>query len=172
MQQPTSSAARASDAASANGHQRAASSCHAPCSRLISPRCVCKRACLCHCNECVSPPEWASHKQMGSWKATSHIVTEEIPFFCPQSWWHRWPRRTAQSRPEGGHRPSVLTHRRHKWAQRHLPFLTRFSLSPIYFTSRISSPKLHKMLSSCADSLRLVLKVLLTTSDHHHGDTM
>lgn len=86
--------------ASANGHQQAASFCHTPCTHLICPRCVCVHACVCHCNVCVGSPEWASHKQMGSWKATSHIVTEEIPFFCPQSWWHWWPCRTAPETTE------------------------------------------------------------------------
>lgn len=70
---------------------------------------VCARKNVCHCNVCVSSPERASHKQMGSWEATSHIVTEEIPFFCPRSWWHWWLRHTAKTRPEGGHHLCVLT---------------------------------------------------------------
>lgn len=66
----------------------------------LSLLCVRACVCVCHCNVCVGSPEWASHKQMGSWKATSHIVTEEIPFFCPQSWWHWWPCRTAPETTE------------------------------------------------------------------------
>lgn len=90
--------------ASANGHQRPASFCHAPCLHFISLCCMCV---------CVSSPEWASHKQMGSWKATSHIVTEKIPFFCPRSWWHWWPCHTDQTRPEGGHHFFALTQTAH-----------------------------------------------------------
>lgn len=121
--------------ASANGHQRAASFCHTPSLRLIALRCVCVRARVCHCNVCDSSPGWASHKQMGSWKATSHIVTEEIPFFCPQSWWHWWPRHTAQTRPEGGHHPSFPTHKR---AQQHLPVFTLFSLFPFHLKDQFT----------------------------------
>lgn len=83
--------------ASTNGLQLAASFCHTPCLRFIPPCCVCARARMCQLSR-VSVTQ-----QMGSWKATSHIVTEEIPFFCPLSWWHWWPRHTAQTRPEGGH---------------------------------------------------------------------
>lgn len=99
---------------------------------LQAPRCLCKRPVpatfpvrllplpcvrVCHCNACVSSPESTSEE---SWKATSQIVTEEVPFFCPWSWWHWWPHLTDQT-IEWPPLPSVLTSTRHKLAHQHLP---------------------------------------------------
>jgi len=119
----------------------AASFCHtAVCVWFV---CVCVCVCVCHCSVCVSSVDWASHKQMGSWKATSHIVTEEIPSFCPQSWRLCWPRHTAQARANEHRSPSLLFPLR--------PPVTSHKLDQ--FTQITKTNCISRVVSSRADSL-------------------
>lgn len=125
--------------ASANSHQWPASFCHAPSLHFISfsAMCACISVYLCvcarYCNVHVTSPKQASRKQMGSWKATSHIVTDEIPFFCPRSWWRWWllSHSTGQTR---GRSPTLCSHEQTAQmstsSSNPLPFL--FFFSPLY----------------------------------------
>lgn len=111
-----------------------------PCVRAFPCICVCVR----YCNVHVTSPKQASRKQMGSWKATSHIVTDEIPFFCPRSWWRWWllSHSTGQTR---GRSPTLCSHE--QTAQ--MSTSSSNPLPPFFFSSHhfIESISLHKFIN-------------------------
>lgn len=131
-------------AASANGHQRAASFCHAPCSHLISPCCVC----VCVTVTCVSAlPSERHTNRWGVERPRAILWQKRFPSFVPRADGTDGLS-AAQSRPEGGHRPSLIgVTNEHSGAS---PFLTPLLLGLVH-------PNLKTVVSSCEDSFSSVI---------------